>query len=136
MDKPYSCADKYSAQNERTEDSPKEHAMLLLIRNGEVIEDHEEYKQIVDTQRQLDHVAGDELEAGLTSLPEIQNRGEGSGLRDVHEAPTQSLTKLDDVARAMKGAQVDDEHGQRENVEKDPEVEQDNAWKCQELVKF
>src|SRR5215468_7348984 len=126
-----SGANEDSAQNQCTDDSPKEHSMLLLVRNGEVFEDHQEYKQIVDAQGKLDHVAGDELEAGLTSLPEIQNGRESSGLRDIHEAPAQRLTKLDDVARSMKNAQVDDEHGQRENVENDPEIEQDDAWKSQ-----
>ena len=135
VDQLYSGADKNSPQNERTQDSPKEHTMLLLFRNGEVIEDDEENKEIVDAQGELDYIAGNELEAGLTALPEIQNGGEGSRLCDVHEAPAKRLTELNDVARPVKDAQVDDQHGERENVETNPEIEQDDAWKCQEFIK-
>jgi hypothetical protein len=109
--------------------------MLLLFRNGEEIEDDEENKEIVDAQGELDYIAGNELEAGLTALPEIQNGGEGSRLCDVHEAPAKRLTELNDVARPVKDAQVDDQHGERENVETNPEIEQDDAWKCQEFIK-
>jgi len=135
VDKLYSGADKDAPQNERTQDSPKEHTMLLLVRNSEVIEDHEEHKEIVDAQRELDHIPGNELEAGLTPLPEIQNGGEGSRLCDVHEAPAERFTELNDVARTMKNAQVDDQHAERENIETNPEIEQDDAWKCQEFIK-
>ena len=80
VDQLYSGPDENSPQNKGTQDSPKEHTMLLLFRNGEVIEDDEENKEIVDAQGELDHIAGNELEAGLTPLPEIQNGGEGSRL--------------------------------------------------------
>src|SRR6516164_8482344 len=101
VDQLYSGADKDAPQNERTQDSPKEHTMLLLIRNGEVIEDHQEHKEIVDAQGEFDHIPGNELEGGLTPLPEIQNAGEGSRLGDVHEAPAERFTELNEVARTM-----------------------------------
>lgn len=34
----------------------------------------------------------------------------------------------------MKHTQIDDQHAQRENVETNPEIEQDGARKCQEII--
>src|ERR1700741_3118077 len=97
MDELHSRANEDSAQNECTEDSPKEHTVLQFVRNSEVIEDHEEDEEIINAQRQLDDITSDEFQAGLASLPKIQDNRKGSGLHNVHEAPGQSLTKLNNV---------------------------------------
>src|SRR5579864_2169962 len=61
--------DEDSAQNERSHDSPEQDTMLLLLRDGEIVEDHEENEEVIDAKREFEDVSGDKLEAGLMSLP-------------------------------------------------------------------
>ena len=107
LDELHSGADEDAAQDERAKNSPKQDAVLQFVGNRKIVEDHQEDKQIVDTQGQLDHVSGDELQAGLTPLPEVQNGREGDGHRNIHQAPAQRFAKLHDVAWPVKHAQVD-----------------------------
>src|SRR5215470_7919523 len=95
LDEPDAGSDEYSPQNQGTQDAPEKDAMLVLLWNGKIVEYHQENKQIVDTQRQLHHVSGDEFQGGLTTLPEVQNGGEDGSLRDVHQAPTHGFAKAD-----------------------------------------
>src|SRR5579864_118398 len=124
LDEFHSGADEDSAQDERAKNSPKQDAVLQFVGNGKIIEDHQENKQIVDAERQLDHISGDELQAGLTPLPEVQNGGEGGSHRNIHQTPAQCFAKLHNMARPVKDPQVDYQHAHREDVEENPEVEQ------------
>jgi hypothetical protein len=74
--------DEDGAQQERADDAPEEHAVLVLAGDPEIAEDHQEDEQVVDRERVLDQVAGDELEPYLgAELPE-QPGGEDPGERD------------------------------------------------------
>src|SRR5215469_11045252 len=86
-------ADEDSTQDQRTDDSPEQHPMLLLFRDGEEVEDYEEDKQIVDTEGELENVPGEKLETILMSLPKIEDSGEGESHGNVHGAPAKSFTK-------------------------------------------
>ena len=70
--------------------------MLLLFGNGEKVEDHEKEEQIIDAERELQNIAGDELQRDLVSLPEIQNAGEPGSQADIDGAPSQRLAKAGD----------------------------------------
>ena len=119
-----------SPQNQCAQDSPEQDAVLLLVGNGKIIEDHEEDKQIVDAERQLHHVSGDEFQTRLTPLPEVQDDGERGRQRDVHQAQSQRSAKLHAVARTVEDTQVEYQHAQREDVEENPEVEQEAPRQC------
>src|SRR5579863_6255932 len=98
--------------------------MLLFLGNSEVAKDQEEDKEIVDTERQFENVAGHKFETGLAPLPEKKEGGESGGHRHVHGAPAQRLTKSKNATWTMEDAEVDHQHTQCEEVEKNPEVEQ------------
>src|SRR5215469_6046060 len=117
-------ADEESTQDQRTNDSPEQHPMLLLFGDGEVVEDHEEDKQIVDTQRELENVPGEKLKTTLMSLPEIEDSGEGESHGNVYGAPAESFTKSNHTSGAVEYAQVHHQHAEREQIEENPEIEQ------------
>ena len=50
--------------------------MLLLVRNGKILEDHEKYEEVVYAEGKLKDVTGQELQAALRTLPEIQSARE------------------------------------------------------------
>src|SRR5690606_19341070 len=56
------CEDERGAHDERAEDSPEQHTVLVGCRYTEVREDEDEYEQVVDGERLLDQVTGQELE--------------------------------------------------------------------------
>src|SRR5512139_1892842 len=55
--------DDRATHDEGTEDSPEEHTMLRGRRYAKHREDQDEYEEIVDAQRILDDVTGEELES-------------------------------------------------------------------------
>ena len=57
--------DEDRAEDERAQDAEEEHAVLVLGRDREVVQHHHEHEDVVDGERVLDHVAGQELERGL-----------------------------------------------------------------------
>ena len=69
--------DERRAQHEGAEDAPEQHPVLQLLRHLEVGEDDQEDEQVVDRERVLDQVAGDELEPDLVS----RTRGRASRRR-------------------------------------------------------
>jgi len=99
--------------------------MLMFVGNGKVTEDHEEDEKIVDTQGEFDHVAGDEFQRGLLSLPEVDDGGEDGSEGDPDRAPDQGFTEAHDTTGSMEDPQVQREHSDREEVEQYPEIEHD-----------
>src|SRR5437899_3038625 len=89
--------------------------------HAEVAEDQKKHKEIINTQREFDHITSDELQAGGTSTPEVKQHSESGCQRDPHGAPGQSLAKFHLVGPPMEEPQVEDEHRQHEQVEQDPE---------------
>src|SRR5216684_74728 len=61
---------KDAAHEQRSDDSPEQHASLVLLGNGEIAEDHEEDEEIVDAEGEFENVAGDEFQCDLAPLPE------------------------------------------------------------------
>ena len=56
---------KIAAEDEGAEDAEEEHPVLVGRRHPEVAEHHDEHEDVVDRERVLDDVAGEELERGL-----------------------------------------------------------------------
>src|SRR5262249_20370062 len=118
------CADENSTKNESANDSPEKNPMLLLFRNGEVVEDHKKNEKIVDAEGQLQHVSRDKFQAGLMSMPVEQQYCESPRQSDIHRAPQQRPSKTHRTSRAVKDLEVEDQHPKREDVEENPEEQQ------------
>ena len=52
---------KDAAHQHRPDNSPEQYPMLMLLGHGEITEDQEEDKKIIDAEREFENVAGDEL---------------------------------------------------------------------------
>ena len=66
--------DEHEPQHERQRDAPREHLRLHGGGHREVREDHREDEDVVERQRALEQVAGEELAAGLAALPGPEQR--------------------------------------------------------------
>src|SRR5450631_632807 len=98
--------DKDSAHDERPQDSPEQHLVLVERRHLEETENQEEDKKIVYAQREFDDVSGDELQSGRAAMPEENHDRENSGQCDPGHAPGQSFTKLYGVGPAVEHTQI------------------------------
>jgi hypothetical protein len=54
--------------DQRPHDAPEKHAMLVLRGHPHVLEDHRDHEDVVRAQRDLDHVAGEELHGRQTAV--------------------------------------------------------------------
>src|SRR6266542_1311116 len=106
--------------HERTEDAPEEDAVLVPRRDGEPGEDQHEDEDVVDRERLLDEVAGEELEPGLRPLHPPHAEAEEERERDPDRAPGRRLLHLHLVRVPVEHAEVQREHREDEQVEDDP----------------
>ena len=100
-------------------------------RHAEVAEDQQEDEEIVDAQRLLDDVAGDELQRELRVGPrvaanhgvseEVNEDGEDAGQTDPQRRSSRWLRAAAPRACAMEDAQIERQHRQHKNVEDYPE---------------
>ena len=122
--------DKNTTHDQCADDSPEKNAVLLLFGNGKILEDHQEDEKVVDAQRQFKNIAGEEFQAALAILPDIEPAGEEQGQRHIHGAPAQGFTKAHHVAGTVKDLQVEHQHAEREQIEENPEIEQADGLGC------
>ena len=108
-------------EDERTEDAPKEHAVLIGRGHGEVGEQHRKNEDVIHAQRVFDDVAGGELQSRLRpgEIPkaDVEEHGEG----DPRDRPAAGFAKRNDVRLPVEDAEVEREHAEDEDVEADPE---------------
>src|SRR6266478_1509604 len=142
-DQAHARHDEYSPHEERSENSPEQHLVLVLVGHLEIAEDYEKYKQVVDAERQLDYVAGHELQRLSPPVPEQFQHRERSSERAPHSRPGKRLAKAHAVGAAIQNAEVEHQHRHHKQVEKNPEDE-NREWysrwqvtgvRCQEKPK-
>jgi hypothetical protein len=118
-DQPAACEDHDRAQHDRADDAVQQHAALQLERHREEAEDHHPHEDVVDRQRLLDQVAGDEGGRLLVGdrTPERaveippQPGGEQHRHGDPGERPACRLLQRHPVLlAATEGEQVDKQH--------------------------
>src|SRR5207245_3352480 len=119
MDEAHTGADEYATHDQRTHNSPEEHPVLMLFRHGKVAKHHQEDKKVINAEREFDDIAGEELECGLLALPEINDGREGGSQTNPHRAPSHGLAKTHDMTSAMEDAQVQHQHRNCKQIEKD-----------------
>ena len=113
--------DHGGSEDERTEDAPKEHAVLIGRRHGEVGEQHRKNENVIYTQRVFDDVAGGEFQS-RPRPSEIPNADvEEHGESDPRDRPAARFAKRNDMRLPVEDAEVEREHAEDENVEADPE---------------
>src|SRR5690606_7290078 len=108
-------------EDERAQDAPEENPVLVDRRDLHRGEDQDEDEDVVDRERLLDEVAGEELGAGLRPElppdPGVEEQRE----RDPHRAPDPGLLEADRVRLAVKDAEIQRQHQDHEEDETAPE---------------
>src|SRR5208282_2855833 len=93
LDEPNPGDDEDGAHYQRADNSPKQHAVLLLLGHGEVAEDYEEEEKVVDTERELEDVTRDEFDRDLAPLPEKNYHGKCCRQANPHRAESDRLAR-------------------------------------------
>src|SRR5882762_4630447 len=124
FDQDHSRADHKTAHYQSAQDSPEEHAMLVLFGQAEINEDESNHEYVVHRERQFDDVSGDEL-VGLLALPVRKDRGgdqeaESHGRDEPDGGPEQGFAKANDVRLAVKNAQIESKEHQNRHHENNP----------------
>src|SRR5882672_1739639 len=124
LDEADASQDEDTAHEERTEDSPKQNAALVLLRNGKVPEYHEKDEEIVHTEGEFEYIACDEFKRDLSPLPEKDHACKSHGEGDPHGAPGEGFSRAHHAAAALKDEEIQHQHAQREQIEENPKIEQ------------
>ena len=106
------------AHHERAEDAPEQHPVLVLARDREGAEDQREDEDVVDAQRLLDEVAGEERDARLGAPPH-KNAMEHDRERHPDRRPDERLARRHDM-RATCGTHPGPAPGTRRSGARKP----------------
>jgi hypothetical protein len=105
--------DEHAPQDQARHDPVEQHPLLQRRRHRERGQQQHEHEQVVDRQRLLDQVAGEELGAALLAVPRPDPAGEAERQRDVERRPQRRLAQ-GHLVRAAGQQEVDGdqaEHG-------------------------
>jgi hypothetical protein len=105
--------DEHAPQDKGADDPVEQHPLLQRRRHRERGQQQHEHEQVVDRQRLLDQVAGEELGAALLAVPRPDPAGEAERQRDVERRPQRRLAQ-GHLVRAAGQQEVDGdqaEHG-------------------------
>ena len=119
------------AHNNGTENTKHQHALLQLQRNTEEREQHQPDKNVIDRQRFLDQVAGDELqrffigysaaEAAIQIPPQTGRKKERHGHPD--HRPGRRLTERNPMLSATADhKQINRQHDENNNAKRQPQA--------------
>ncbi len=112
--------DEDRAQDQRDQDAPEQDPRLLLARHRQRREDQREHEDVVERQRLLHHVAGEERAADLGALERPQARAEEHGERDPDGAPHRGPPQRHRTTRRAD-RQVDHHHHGQEGDQAGPQ---------------
>src|SRR5581483_10468836 len=126
--------DERGAHDESAENAPEQRTMLRLRRNREVPEDEQEYEDVVDAERVLDQIAGQEFEAPLAPEGAHDPDVECSRERDPDDRPRQRLLSADGVRVAVEQPQIEREQSYDECGESNPEYRRADAVHAKTLL--
>ena len=105
--------DHQSPHDQRAQDPPKQHAMLVLGRDAKIGEDQRDDEHIVHRQGQFSDVTGDEQQRFLFAHVWL-HEGEGKNQRQAkpNHGPGERFLEPDDVSATMKHPQVQRQEGE------------------------
>ena len=127
VDQAHARHDEDTPHEERPENSPEQHLVLVLVGHLEIAEDNQKHEQVIDAERQFDYVTGHELQRLGPPVPEQLQHRERGRQRDPDSRPGKRFAKADAVGAAIKNAQVEHEHRHHKQVEKNPEESTGNV---------
>ncbi len=116
LDQAYAGHDENGAHDERAQNSPEQDLVLVGRRHLKETEDQQEDEKVIDTERKLDDVSGDELQHGGTAMPEKDHASEDRGQCDPSDTPEHGFAKFYGVGAAVEDAQVQHQHGEDEKI--------------------
>src|ERR1700685_67254 len=93
----------------------------MLIGHFEITEDEEEHEQVVDAERQLNHITSDELDGLRPAVPEQLQDRECGCQRDPEARPRERFAETDAVGAAIQDTQDERQHRDHNQVKKNPE---------------
>ena len=79
IDERHAGKNECGSHDERADDTPEQHPVLVLTWHPEIGEQHQENEQVVHAQRQLNQVASDKLKRRLPTAPEKHQHGKATG---------------------------------------------------------
>jgi hypothetical protein len=123
MEERRSGDDEDRPEDQRPEHAPDEDAVLVGRRHLEGTEDEGENEEVVDRERLLDQIAGQELDRRLRAPEEIEPEVEEERERYPDRAPRRRLAPGHGVRLAVEDSDVQGEKEEDEEVEGDPEPE-------------
>ena len=113
---------------QRPDDSPEKDLVLVLSRDTKEGEDHQEDEEIVDAQRLLDQITGQELHGRHGAACIVDKAVEYQCERDPDSTPGESFAHLDCVRFAMKNPQVESQQAQNDNCKQNPQISLHNSF--------
>src|SRR5690606_11388903 len=113
--------DHHATQDDRAEDAPEEHAVLVEAGHPEGREDHRDHEEVVDRKTLLDQVAGEEVDALVPTEKEEDEAVEDQRKRDPEAGPEQRFLRPDDVGFAVEDPEVEREEDDDEEEKPRPE---------------
>ena len=111
--------DEDAAEDQRQDDADQKRLLLILLRHVEAGHDDQEDEQVVDRQAVLGEPAGEELDAELAAVEEVDPDAEGHREPDVDRQRRHELTFRGFVRPPADDHDVEqqdsDRHGQRDD---------------------
>ena len=144
------CADgdHQAAHRDGADDAPEQHPMLIFTRHCEILKQHRDDEHVVDAERFLDDVSGDELEEGRPAVVDAavgKRRTAIDGIRrhpepepamlvaqidesrerqrehHPHARPGQRFANRNDVGLAVKDSEIEGEQEENEDKKGNPD---------------
>ena len=112
--------DESPTHDERPEDTPKQHFVLVSGRDFEVGENDEKNEEVVDAERFFDQISGKKLKRGFMPVPIVYTDVEQQGNPNPHSAPNERLLDADFVRLSVENDQIHKQHNEHEDVESNP----------------
>ena len=109
------------AHDQRADDAPEQHAVLMLRADLEEGKDHQEQEKVIDAQRVLDDVAGHEIDRAGLPFQVVNVAAEGHGQGHPDDAPEPCLPHGDGAGRAVKHEKIERQQQEHRDVKADPE---------------
>src|SRR5258708_13252231 len=112
-----------AAHDERTQNTPEQHPVLIACRYTEVAEEQYKDEDVVNAEGLLDQIARQELQRMFRSTEEVDSSVEEQRQCNPHGTPYRGLTDRDGMRLAVKATQFEYEHCKNEYDKSQPQPE-------------
>lgn len=100
---------------------PEQYTMLVLLRHIEVIKNHNEHEQIIDTQRPFYYITGQKFKSFLRTKPVVNQPIKRQSQRRPEGHPGNRLFKWNRLFLFVHEAEIKRQHRQNKGIKADPE---------------